>query len=180
MAEKHQELQNLDPTSSPHLEEILFGGEVDLDLLSCFPKFGQESSEGLGGIELSNIATMVEREKNELYWKFGEETLFIAAPKKRAVGAKKGAAAGPAWGRPAPRPGQETDERSRTQRSIADDRTKGGDLGSWPAPGHGPAREADGRGPNRACRPGPGRGLASGRRRPAGHPSLPEIGRAHV
>ena len=51
--EKHQELQNLDPTSSPHLEEILIGGEVDLDLLSCFPKFGQESSEGLGGIELS-------------------------------------------------------------------------------------------------------------------------------
>ena len=41
--EEHQELQNLDPTSSPHLEEILFGGEVDLDLLSCFPKFGQES-----------------------------------------------------------------------------------------------------------------------------------------
>ena len=43
---------NLDPTSSPHLEEILVGGVVDLDLLSCFPKFEQESSEGSGGIDL--------------------------------------------------------------------------------------------------------------------------------
>ena len=63
--EKHQELQNLDPTSSPHLEEILFSGEVDLDLLSCFLKFGQESSEGIGGIKLSKCLAMEEREQEK-------------------------------------------------------------------------------------------------------------------
>ena len=63
--DKYQELQNLDPTSSPHLEEILFGGIVDLDLLSCFPKFGQESLEGLGGIELSKCLAMEEREQEK-------------------------------------------------------------------------------------------------------------------
>ena len=61
--EKHQELQNLDPTSSPHLEEILFGGRTDLDLLSCFPKNGQESLEGRVGIKLLRFATMEERER---------------------------------------------------------------------------------------------------------------------
>jgi len=32
------ESQDLDPKSSPHLEERLIGGDVDLDLLSCFPQ----------------------------------------------------------------------------------------------------------------------------------------------
>ena len=36
---------------------------VDLDLLSCFPKNGQESSEGSGEIKLSRCATMEERER---------------------------------------------------------------------------------------------------------------------
>jgi hypothetical protein len=35
--ENHKELQNLDPIGSPHLEEILIGGNIDLDLLSLFP-----------------------------------------------------------------------------------------------------------------------------------------------
>ena len=43
-----KELQELDPLGSPHLEEKLIGGNVDLGLLSCFPKDGQESLEGLG------------------------------------------------------------------------------------------------------------------------------------
>ena len=47
--------QNLDPQVSPHLEGILIGGMVDLDLLSWIPKFGQESSEGLRGIKLSKM-----------------------------------------------------------------------------------------------------------------------------
>ena len=64
--EKQQELQNLDPTSSPHLEEILFGGVVDLDLLSCFPKNGQESSEGSGGIELSKMCNNGGERKKDL------------------------------------------------------------------------------------------------------------------
>ena len=74
--EKHQELQKLDPTSSPHLEEILFGEKMDLDLLSCFPKFGQESSEGSGGIELSKIATMARREKKSSSKRWGRKPLF--------------------------------------------------------------------------------------------------------
>ena len=51
--------QDLDPKGSPHLEE---GGNIDLDLLSCFPKDGKESLEGSGGIELTRFATMEERE----------------------------------------------------------------------------------------------------------------------
>jgi hypothetical protein len=34
--EIHKELQDLDPISSPHIEEILIGENVDLDLLSLF------------------------------------------------------------------------------------------------------------------------------------------------
>ena len=50
-----KQTQNLDPQSSPHLEEEWIGGMVDLDLLSCFPKFGQESLEGSGGNKLSKM-----------------------------------------------------------------------------------------------------------------------------
>jgi hypothetical protein len=42
------ELQNLDPNGSPHLEEKLIGGNIDLDLLSLFP---QEDAIIIGGIE---------------------------------------------------------------------------------------------------------------------------------
>ena len=38
---------------------------VDLDLLSCFPKFGQESSKRIGGIELSKCLAMEEREQEK-------------------------------------------------------------------------------------------------------------------
>ena len=60
--EKHQEIQNLDLLGSPHLEEEWIGGMVDL--LSCFPKNGQESLEGSGGIKLSRCAILEERESN--------------------------------------------------------------------------------------------------------------------
>ena len=46
---------NLDPLGSPHLEENMIGGMVDLDPLSCFPKDGQESLEGSGEIKLSKM-----------------------------------------------------------------------------------------------------------------------------
>ena len=49
MEEKHQELQDLDPLGSPHLEERWIGGNVDLDLLSLSLKDMQESWEGLRG-----------------------------------------------------------------------------------------------------------------------------------
>jgi hypothetical protein len=46
--EIHKEFQDLDPIGSPHLEEILIGGKIDLDLLSLFP---QEDARIIGGIE---------------------------------------------------------------------------------------------------------------------------------
>ena len=46
--EEHEELQDLDPWGSPHLEEKVIGGHVDLDLLSLFP---QELARIIGGIE---------------------------------------------------------------------------------------------------------------------------------
>jgi hypothetical protein len=42
------EFQDLDPNGSPNLEEKLFGGNIDLDLLSIFP---QEYARIIGGIE---------------------------------------------------------------------------------------------------------------------------------
>ena len=46
--EEHEELQDLDPRGSPHLEEKVIGGNVDLDLLSLFP---QELARIIEGIE---------------------------------------------------------------------------------------------------------------------------------
>ena len=71
-----KELQNLDPLSSPHLEEKLIGGNVDLGLLSCFPKDGQESLEGLGEGKVFQGQQWWERERNSCCrkpWPFGEE-----------------------------------------------------------------------------------------------------------
>ena len=45
---EHQELQDLDPRGSPHIEEKVIGGNVDLDLLSLFP---QKLARIHGGIE---------------------------------------------------------------------------------------------------------------------------------
>jgi hypothetical protein len=42
------ELQDLDPNSSPHLEGKLIGGNVDFDLLSLFPL---EDAKIIGGIK---------------------------------------------------------------------------------------------------------------------------------
>ena len=61
----HQELQNQDLLGFPHLEEEWIGGMVDLDLLSCFPRNGQESLEERVGIKLSRFATMEEREREQ-------------------------------------------------------------------------------------------------------------------
>jgi hypothetical protein len=61
--EIHKELQDLDPIGSPHIEEILIGRNVDLDLLSLFSlKKMQESWEGWGGRASSSRSTMEERE----------------------------------------------------------------------------------------------------------------------
>ena len=72
-----KELQELDPLGSPHLEEGLIGGKVDLNLLSLFP---QRYARIMGGIERGEgfaRSTMVgESEKNvqqEPLKRFGEE-----------------------------------------------------------------------------------------------------------
>jgi hypothetical protein len=45
--EIHKELQDLDPTGFPHLEEKVIGGNVDLDLLSLFPSKDARNMEGM-------------------------------------------------------------------------------------------------------------------------------------
>ena len=44
---EHKELRDLDPKGSPHIEDEVIGGNVDLDLLSIFP---QELARIIGGI----------------------------------------------------------------------------------------------------------------------------------
>jgi hypothetical protein len=44
----HKELQDQDPIGSPHLEEKVIGGNLDLDLLSLFPK---KDARIMGGME---------------------------------------------------------------------------------------------------------------------------------
>jgi hypothetical protein len=46
--EIHKELQDVDPIGSPHLEEKVIGGNVDLDLLYLFP---QKDARIMGGME---------------------------------------------------------------------------------------------------------------------------------
>jgi hypothetical protein len=46
--EIHKELQDLDPTGSPYIEEIMIGGNVDLDLLSLFTQKDARIMGGMG------------------------------------------------------------------------------------------------------------------------------------
>ena len=61
----HKELQDQDPRGSPHIEEKVIGGDVDLDLLSLFL---QEQARIIGGIESKQALRMstmeVEQELN--------------------------------------------------------------------------------------------------------------------
>jgi hypothetical protein len=65
--EIHKELQDLDSMGSPHKEDKVIGGNIDLDLLSLFP---QRYARIMGGIERWAIflrSTMEgERGENEL------------------------------------------------------------------------------------------------------------------
>jgi hypothetical protein len=60
--EKHKEIQDLDPNRFPHLEEIMIGGDVDLDLLSLFPQIDSKSMGGKESRAASSKSTMEERE----------------------------------------------------------------------------------------------------------------------
>jgi hypothetical protein len=46
--EIHKELQDLDPIDFPHIEEIMIGGNVDLDILSLFPQKDARIMGGMG------------------------------------------------------------------------------------------------------------------------------------
>jgi hypothetical protein len=60
--EKHKELKDLYLVCSPHLERILNGGNVDLDLLSLFPQMRATIMEGLRD-RTSFWSTMEKRER---------------------------------------------------------------------------------------------------------------------
>jgi hypothetical protein len=79
--EIHKELQDLDPLCSPHLEERLIGGNIDLDLLSLFP---QRYARIMGGIKRWASfprSTMVGRErKNRASQPLGKKGAFYSPP----------------------------------------------------------------------------------------------------
>ena len=58
MEEKHKELQDQDLLGSPHLEERLIGGNVDLDLLSLFSLIGGKNHGGIERNPSSRRSTM--------------------------------------------------------------------------------------------------------------------------
>jgi hypothetical protein len=62
----HKELQDLDPIGSPHLEEKVIGGNVDLDLLSLFPQKDARNMEGMeeGGASFQDQQWRREKPKN--------------------------------------------------------------------------------------------------------------------
>ena len=64
--ENTKQLQDLDPKGSPHLEEIWFGGIVDLDLLSLFPLNGGKNHGGMERNQALKRSTMEERERKKL------------------------------------------------------------------------------------------------------------------
>ena len=67
--ENHKELQDLDPLCSPHLEERLIGGNIDLDLLSLLPQRYARIIGGNGRGASFSRSTMEEREGiHELPW----------------------------------------------------------------------------------------------------------------
>jgi hypothetical protein len=56
--EEHEELQDLNPRGSPHLEEKVIGGNVDLDLLSLFPQKLARIHGGIGRKQAWRRSTM--------------------------------------------------------------------------------------------------------------------------
>jgi hypothetical protein len=73
----HKELQDLDSLCSPHLQEILIGGNINLDLLSLFPPKDARIMEGM---EEGGQAFKVNNggERNQIRgWPIEEEGVFI-------------------------------------------------------------------------------------------------------
>jgi hypothetical protein len=79
------ELQDLDPNGSPHLEEKLIGRNVDLDLLSLFPQDYARIMGGGGRESKASRSIMEEREITEAIAQGGRSGPFIGPPRKLAV-----------------------------------------------------------------------------------------------
>ena len=84
-----KELQELDPLGSPHLEEKLIGGNLDLDLLSLFP---QRYARIMGGIEreASFLRSTMVGERGKTCWKklwslWGRRGPFIGPHEKESL-----------------------------------------------------------------------------------------------
>jgi hypothetical protein len=78
--EIHKELQDQDPIGSPHLEEKVICGNIDLDL-SLFP---QKDARIMGGMEEGGQACKVNNggERNSIHAQPKEEEgIFIPPPK---------------------------------------------------------------------------------------------------
>jgi hypothetical protein len=86
--EMHKELQDQDPIGSPHLEEKVIGGNVDLDLLSLFP---QKDARIMGGMErkgkLFKVNNGGERVPNSCPAQGGRRGIYTPPSKNVTVGA---------------------------------------------------------------------------------------------
>jgi hypothetical protein len=77
----HKELQDLEPLCSPHLEGILIGGKIDLDLLSLFPI---KDARIMGEMGEEGKAFKVNNGEERILifdWLKEEEGVFIPLPK---------------------------------------------------------------------------------------------------
>jgi hypothetical protein len=101
--EIHKELQDLDPLCSPHLEEILIGGNIDLDLFSLFP---QKDARIMGAKEEGGQACKFNNggERNPIHSYLKEEEGVFILPKNMTVGATYTAFFWPQTGFFQPRP----------------------------------------------------------------------------
>ena len=77
-----QELQELDPLCSPHLEERLIGGNVDLGLLLQSSKDQRVWVEGLGDVVILELATMGILNSRRASWLEVDGGVYIPLPEK--------------------------------------------------------------------------------------------------
>ena len=82
------QLQDLDLSCSPHLKEIRFGRNVDLDLLSLFPLNEGKNHGGMERKQTLKRSTMEERESEKRWETIGEEGPLSRLPQKPTVGGR--------------------------------------------------------------------------------------------
>ena len=81
------ELQELDPKGSSHLEEEWIGGNVYLNLLSLFPLIGGKNHGGIEGKQSSRKVNNGGNTSCARYLTLGKKGAFYRPPRKRAVAA---------------------------------------------------------------------------------------------